>query len=64
MNAIEQKYYDYMDQIAISVLRVIGREVGIPNASSKNKDDLIRNITAIYTGKRAPEAISKRGAPV
>lgn len=64
LTAVEQMYYDYLEKIAISDLRSIGRKVGVPHASTQNKDEIIQKITDIYTGKAQPSPISKRGAPV
>ncbi len=64
LSAVEQKYFDYLDKIAISTLRAIGREVGVSSASTQNKDLIIRNITDICTGKLKPAKPSGRGAPV
>ncbi len=35
LSAVEQKYFDYLDKIAISTLRAIGREVGVSSASDR-----------------------------
>lgn len=64
LSAVEQKYFDYLDKIAISTLRAIGREVGVASASTQNKNVIIRNITDIYVGKAEPSKPSRRGAPV
>ena len=64
LSAVEQKYFDYLDKIAISTLRAIGREVGVSSASTQNKDLIIRNITDICMGKLKPAKPSGRGAPV
>ena len=63
LSPIEQKYYDFMDKIAISDLRALGRKVGVAQASMQNKDEIIKKITDIYLGKVQPAPISKRGAP-
>ena len=47
----------------LSVLREIGRVIGVRSATSKKKEDLIDEIIAIQKGKLAPEEQSKRGAP-
>ena len=47
----------------LSVLREIGRVIGVRSATSKKKEDLIEEIIAIQKGKLSPEEPSKRGAP-
>ena len=47
----------------LSVLREIGRVIGVRSATSKKKEDLIDEIIAIQKGTLAPEEQSKRGAP-
>lgn len=64
LTADEQRYFDFLDKIAISTLRAIGRHVGVPHASTQNKDVIIQKITDIYTGKAQPTPPSGRGAPV
>ena len=46
-----------------SVIREIGRVMGVKSPASKNKDVLIREILAIQNGEESPEPPSKRGAP-
>ena len=63
LSPIEQEYYDYMNKLAITDLRALGRKVGVAQASTQNKDDIIQKITDIYTGKVQPAPVSRRGAP-
>lgn len=47
----------------ISILREIGRKVGVKSSSTKLKDELILNIIKIQNGEIEPDTQSKRGAP-
>lgn len=46
-----------------SVIREIGRVMGVKSPASKNKDVLIKEILAIQNGEESPEPPSRRGAP-
>ena len=47
----------------ISILREIGRKIGVKSSSTKLKDELILNIIKIQNGELEPDVQSKRGAP-
>ena len=47
----------------ISILREIGRQLGVKSSSSKPKEELILSILQIQEGSLEPVAPSKRGAP-
>lgn len=48
----------------IGTLRAFGREIGVPRATEKHKNELIEDISAILSGEREPAPKSNRGAPV
>ena len=47
----------------ISVLREVGRQIGVRSPASKNKDKLIEEILLIQSGKLSPAPQNNRGAP-
>ncbi len=50
--------------VDISGLRAYGRHVGVPEPTKLKKQPLVEKIVAILSGEVAPEARSKRGAPL
>lgn len=52
-----------LQKLSLSVLREIGREIGVKTPAGKNKDDLISDIIDIQRGVLSPEPPSTRGAP-
>ncbi|MBQ9513752.1 MAG: transcription termination factor Rho [Clostridia bacterium] len=52
-----------LKKLSLSVLREIGREIGVKTPAGKNKDDLISDIIDIQRGVLSPEPPSTRGAP-
>ncbi len=59
----EERYREFLDTLALSDLRVIGRKYGVLRASSSNKEDLVNSISDILTGKEQPKPPTGRGAP-
>ena len=64
LKTIEQRYREYLDTLPLSTLRILGRQEGMGQASSNNKDALISAIIDLLTGKKQPAPRSNRGAPV
>ena len=60
----EKELFDYLNSLPIPMLRVIGREKGVSQPSSCNKEKLITGIVNILIGEAQPSPRSKRGAPV
>ncbi len=60
---LESECRQFLDELPLSTLRVLGRKYGVQHASSENKDDLITDLTAIVMGDRDPFPPSRRGAP-
>lgn len=58
------EYTDYLDALNISVLRSLGRELGVEKPTTKTKSDLINLIIGILMGEVEPIQKSSRGAPV
>lgn len=55
--------YEMLDQQHLSVLREIGRVIGVKAPAAKNKESLIREIMSVQKGTLSPIEPSKRGAP-
>lgn len=47
-----------------SVIRELGRQIGVKSPTSKTKDELIADILAIQNGKKEPENRKNNGAPL
>ena len=47
-----------------SVIRELGRQIGVKSPTSKTKDELIADILAIQSGKKEPENRKNNGAPL
>ena len=54
---------ELLDKQHLSVLREIGRVIGVKSSTSKKKEDLIKGILDIQNNKLKPVEPSKRGAP-
>lgn len=54
----------FLDGASLSNLRAYGREVGVERPTKKNKEELMADIVAVFTGEVAPCEISRLGAPV
>lgn len=54
---------EMLEKEHLSVLRELGREIGVRSSTSKKKDVLIKEIIDVQNGVVAPEEPSKRGAP-
>lgn len=52
-----------LKNIHLSILRVIGREMGVRAPAALQKDKLVEKILAIQNGELKPEESSKKGAP-
>ncbi len=64
MSLKERELYEYLNALPIPMLRVIGREKGVSQPSSCNKEKLISSIVDLLTGKAEPAPRTNRGAPV
>ncbi len=64
LKTTQQRYREYLDTLPLSTLRILGRQEGVGQASSNNKDALIESIIDLLTGKAQPAPRSNRGAPV
>ncbi len=53
----------YLNTLSISILREIGREIGVRSATSMKKEELIEDILAIQKGELQPALPNKKGAP-
>lgn len=60
----EDCYREYLGSLALTSLRILGRNYGVRNASAAKKETLVDGIVAVLTGKSAPVPRSGRGAPV
>ena len=49
--------------VHLSVIRELGRQVGVKSPTSKKKEQLVKELIAIQNGTLAPVEPSKRGAP-
>ena len=63
LKTTQQRYREYLDTLPLSTLRILGRQEGVGQASSNNKDALIEAIINLLTGKAQPAPRSNRGAP-
>ena len=63
LKTTQQRYREYLDTLPLSTLRILGRQEGVGQASSNNKDALIEAIVNLLTGKAQPAPRSNRGAP-
>ncbi len=61
---VERDLRDYLSSLPIPMLRIVGREKGVAQPSSLNKESLIQSILDILTGRTLPMPRSGRGAPV
>ncbi len=56
-------FEEELDKLHLSVLREIGRQIGVKAPAGMVKDQLIKEIIAIQEGRLRPIPPSKRGAP-
>lgn len=63
MLRLRKVYSDELEREHLSVLREIGRFVGVKSPASKKKEELIEGILGIQNGIIKPEEHSKMGAP-
>ena len=63
MLRLRRLYKDELEREHLSVLREIGRYVGVKSPASKKKEELIEGIIGIQSGTVKPESHSKSGAP-
>ena len=63
LKTTQQRYREYLDTLPLSTLRILGRQEGVGQVSSNNKDALIEAIVNLLTGKAQPAPRSNRGAP-
>ncbi len=63
MEKFKKLNYELLDKQHLSVLREIGRVIGVKSSTSKKKEDLIKGILDIQNNKLKPVEPSKRGAP-
>ena len=61
---LEGKYREYLETLPLTVLRILGRNQGVPTTRVGNKPELIDAITDILMGRQQPVPRSGRGAPV
>ena len=61
---LEQRYRDYLKELPLGVLRILGRKRGVQQAAARPKDELIEAIIDVLTGKVDPAPPQKRGATV
>ncbi len=47
----------------LSVIRELGRHIGVKAPASKKKKEIIKDILEIQNGTKEPESVEKRGAP-
>ncbi len=59
----ETNYIQYLNTLPLATLRVLGREYGAPQASASHKEDLVKSIASILSGRSKPVPRSNRGAP-
>ena len=52
-----------LETLNISILREIGREIGVKSPTSKKKEVLIEEVMAIQNGTLAPDNFNNKGAP-
>lgn len=52
-----------LEKLSLSVLRDLGREIGVKSPASKKKEVLIKEILEIQSGKLKPASPNKKGAP-
>ena len=60
---IEGQLKEFLDNLPLVTLRVLGRKVGAPQPAACNKEQLVDAIFSLATGKTTPSARSGRGAP-
>ena len=63
MIKLRRLYHDELEKEHLSVLREIGRCIGVKSPASKNKETLIEIILNIQQGKLAPYNHARSGAP-
>ena len=51
------------EKVSLSVLRAIGRAIGVKSPTTMPKEPLIDNIMGIEEGRRKPEVATNKGAP-
>lgn len=65
MSKLKPLTYEMLKSQHLSVVREIGRFIGVKASTAKKKDALIEEIIAIQTGKHEPDfSDSNRGAPI
>ena len=52
-----------LEKLHLSILREIGRQIGVQSPASKNKKELVGDIMKLQKGELAPIPLSNRGAP-
>ncbi len=63
MNKVRILTLEELDKEHLSVLRELGRVIGVKSPASKNKNELIAHILKIQSGEEQPNDVDKRGAP-
>ena len=65
MQKMKYELRSLFNSLNIHVLRIFGREIGVPRATAiPSKDELMQKIIAVLTGDLTPSKQSKRGAPI
>ena len=59
----ERQLREFLDQLPLVTLRVLGRKAGVAQPAGCNKDQLVDTIILLATGKMTPAVRSGRGAP-
>ena len=55
--------FEILDKQHLTVLREVGRQIGVRAPAAKKKEQLIKDILAVQSGEVKPIPISKFGAP-
>lgn len=63
MVKFKKLYAEELEREHLSVLREIGRQIGVKSPASQKKEELVENILKIQNGEEKPSDTAKRGAP-
>ena len=63
MLKLRKLYAEELEKEHLSVLRELGRQIGVKAPAAKNKEELIEEILGVQSGKIKPHSYGKSGAP-
>ncbi len=63
MLKLRKLYSEELEDEHLSILRELGRQIGVKAPAAKNKEELIEQILGVQSGKIKPHSYGKSGAP-